>query len=302
MKTFAGRVAVITGAASGFGLELSRGAAKRGMKIVLADVQNDALGRAHAELTAAGAEAMAMRVDVSHAADVEALAAATFERFGAAHLVVNNAGVAVGGLVWESSLADWQWALGVNTWGVIHGVRAFVPRMLALAKADPSYEGHVVNTASMAGLINIPNTGVYNVSKHAVVSLSETLYHDLRLIDAPIGASVLCPYFVPTGIHESERNRPTELAREQQTTSQKAAEAFARIAVTKGKLTAAEIAERTLDAVAEGRFYVVSHPNALGDVRTRAEDIVALRNPTDPFGARPEMREMLRAAVRSHDT
>ena len=180
MKTLQGRTAVLTGAASGFGLELARRCAGLGMKIVMADVQQDALDRAAAEVAAlgqaSGAEVLAFRLDVSKADQVEALGAATLERFGAPHLVFNNAGVGAGGLIWEHTLADWQWVIGVNLMGVAHGVRVFTPMMLAAAKADPDWEGHIVNTASMAGLLNAPNMGVYNVTKHAVVSLSETLY------------------------------------------------------------------------------------------------------------------------------
>ena len=182
MKTFKGRTAVITGAGSGFGLETARRAAREGMNLVLADVQADALANAAAELQAAGAAMLPFRLDVSKAAEVEAMAAATVERFGAPHFVFNNAGVGAGGLIWEHSAADWEWVIGVNVMGVAHGVRVFTPLMLAAAKADPAYEGHIVNTASMAGLLNPPNMGVYNVSKHAVVSLSETLYQDLSLV------------------------------------------------------------------------------------------------------------------------
>lgn len=298
MKSFTDRVAVITGAASGLGLELARGARRRGMKLVLADVEEKALEAAHQELSEAGAEVLALPTDVSRPEAVRALADAAEARFGPVHLLFNNAGVGGGGLVWESSLSDWQWVLGVNLWGVIHGVQSFVPRMLATAKSQPNYEGHIVNTASMAGLVNMPNMGTYNVSKHAVVALSETLYQDLKIVDAPIGASVLCPYFVPTGIHKSERNRPAALANPAATASQIVAQEFAERAVTSGRVSAAEVAEFTFDAVLEGRFYIASHPKALGGVRERAEDIVALGNPRDPFAARPEVGAALRAAVR----
>lgn len=298
MKSFTDRVAVITGAASGLGLELARGARRRGMKLVLADVEEKALEAAHQELFEAGAEVLALPTDVSRPEAVRALADAAEARFGPVHLLFNNAGVGGGGLVWESSLSDWQWVLGVNLWGVIHGVQSFVPRMLATAKSQPNYEGHIVNTASMAGLVNMPNMGIYNVSKHAVVALSETLYQDLKIVDAPIGASVLCPYFVPTGIHKSERNRPAALANPAATASQIVAQEFAARAVTSGRVSAAEVAEFTFDAVLEGRFYIASHPKALGGVRERAEDIVALGNPRDPFAARPEVGAALRAAVR----
>ena len=205
---FKNKVAVLTGAGSGFGLECARIGAQRGMKLVLADVQQDALNKATAELTATGAEVLALQVDVSDVSQMEHLAHRVQERFGAPHFVFNNAGVGAGGLVWENSVQDWQWVLGVNLWGVIHGVRLFTPMMLEAAQKDPAYRGHIVNTASMAGLLNAPNMGVYNVSKHAVVSLSETLYQDLALVTEQVSASVLCPYFVPTGIHQSERNRP----------------------------------------------------------------------------------------------
>jgi NAD(P)-dependent dehydrogenase (short-subunit alcohol dehydrogenase family) len=301
MKTFKGRTAVITGAASGFGLEVSRIAAARGMSIVMADVQADALDTAVAEITGLGAPVLPYRLDVSKAAEVEALGAATQQRFGAPHFVFNNAGVGGGGLLWELSLKDWDWVLGVNLMGVVHGVRVFTPMMLEAARRDPDYEGHIVNTSSMAGLLNPPNMGVYNVSKHAVVSLTETLYHDLRLVTDQVRASVLCPYFVPTGITRSERNRPAEMANDKLTRSQAVARAMSDKAVSSGKVTAATVAQFVFDALAEGRFYIYSHPKALGNVQSRMEDIVAGRNPGDPFAQRPEVGEQLRNALRADD-
>lgn len=300
MNEFKDKVAVITGAGSGFGREFARIGAARGMKLVLADIQADALEQTRAELEAQGAHVIARVVDVSDGAQIEALAAATMESFGGVYLLFNNAGVATAGLVWENSVRDWEWTLGVNLWGVIHGVRVFTPLMLAAAKSDPDYRGHIVNTASMAGLINSPNLGAYNVSKHAVVSLSETLFHDLSLITDQVHCSVLCPYFVPTGIHESHRNRPADLANESPNTpSQLIAQAMVSKAVVSGKLTAEHIAQLTFDAIERDAFYVVSHPHALDGVRQQAEDIVALRNPTDPFAARPELRAQLITALRS---
>jgi len=211
MEHFEGRVAVITGAGSGFGREFARVAAGLGMKLVLADIDAAALEQVSGALRDAGADVLAMVCDVSKASHVEELADAAMIRFDGVHLVFNNAGVAMAGLVWESTDADWQWVLGVNLWGAIHGVRVFTPLMLECARREPDYEGHIVNTASMAGLLVPPAMGVYNVSKHAVVALSETLYHDLRLVDAPVKASVLCPYFVPTDIAHSERHRPDDL-------------------------------------------------------------------------------------------
>jgi len=222
------------------------------------------------------------------------------ERFGVPSLVFNNAGVGHGGLIWEHTLSDWEWVLGVNLWGVVHGVRAFTPLMLEAARSDPSYEGHVVNTASMAGLLTAPNMGIYNVSKHAVVALTETMYQDLRLVTDQVSCSVLCPYFVPTGIHNSQRNRPAELAHVgKPTQSQLIAQAMSDKAVTSGKVTAAQVAEKVFEAIAADSFYIYSHPHALGNVQSRMEAIIQQKNPPDPFAARPEVGEKLRAQLRS---
>jgi len=296
---FRGRTAVLTGAASGFGLECARIGATRGMNLVLVDVQQDALDRAQAEMEAAGAQVMARRVDVSKADEMEALAEAVRQRFGAPHLVFNNAGVGAGGLVWESSVADWEWVLGVNVWGVVHGVRLFTPMMLAAAAQDPSWRGHIVNTASMAGLLTPPNMGVYNVSKHAVVSLTETLYQDLALVTDQIGASLLCPYFVATGINNSERNRPGALPAGELTKSQLIGQAMTAKAVSSGKVSAADVAGKVFDAIAANQFYVFSHPKALGNVKSRMDSIVSITNPADPFLERPDIGQQLRAQLRS---
>ena len=295
-----GDTAVITGAASGFGLELATLCARRGMNVVLADVQADALQRAEQALQGMGAPLLPFRLDVSKAAEVEAMGRATVERFGVPHLVFNNAGVGAGGLIWEHSAADWEWVLGVNLMGVAHGVRVFTPLMLQAAERDPGYEGHIVNTASMAGLVNPPNMGAYNVSKHAVVSLSETLFQDLSLVTDRLHAHVLCPFFVPTGIHQSERNRPAELHGEQAkpTRSQLIAQAFSNKAVTSGKMTAAQVAAKVIDALVSDSFYVFSHPHALGSVQLRMEDLLQHRNPSDPLKDTPEVRRQLRDALR----
>jgi NAD(P)-dependent dehydrogenase (short-subunit alcohol dehydrogenase family) len=302
MKRFEGRTAVITGAGSGFGLEVARIGARRGMNLVLADVQQDALDRAAEELRAAGAAVLARRLDVSKGAEIEALGAAVAARFGAPSFVFNNAGIGAGGLIWESTLKDWEWVLGVNVMGVVHGVRVFTPMMLEAARNDPSFEGHITNTASMAGLVNMPNMGVYNVSKHAVVSLTETLYQDLRLVTDQIGASVLCPFFVPTGILASDRNRPAELRDSGGLSkSQLIGKAMTEKAVGSGKVTAAQVAGFVFDAIENDRFYVYSHPNALSGVQKRLEDVVQGRNPTDPFAGKPEIGASLKAALRATD-
>ena len=301
MKNFSGRVAVITGAASGFGREFARVGAQLGMRLVLADVQKEGLAETAAELEAQGAQVITQICDVRKGEQVEALARATMTSFGAVHLVFNNAGVGAGGLVWESTQADWEWVLGVNLWGVIHGVRVFTPLMLACAKDDPEYEGHIVNTASMAGLLNPPTMGVYNVSKHAVVSLTESLYHDLSLVEAPIGASVLCPYFVQTGISQSHLHRPDDAqSTSAPTVSQQVSQAVLEKAVASGKVSAAEVAQRTFDAIRDQQFYVYSHPAALGNVQRRMEDIVMCRNPGDPYEAAPHVREKLQAGLKGN--
>lgn len=295
---FKGKTAVLTGAGSGFGLECARIGARLGMNLVLADVQQDALDKAAAEMTAAGAQVLAFRLDVSKAAKVEALGAAVLARFGAPHFVFNNAGVGAGGLIWENTLKDWEWVIGVNLMGVAHGVRVFTPMMLEAAKKDPAWQGHIVNTASMAGLLNAPNMGIYNVSKHAVVSMSETLYQDLALVTDQISASVLCPFFVPTGISQSQRNRPDELPAAKPTKSQLIGQAMSDKAVGSGKVTAADVAQKVFDAVAANQFYIYSHPKAIGSVQTRLEDILQARNPTNPFAHKPEIGIELKKALR----
>jgi NAD(P)-dependent dehydrogenase (short-subunit alcohol dehydrogenase family) len=299
IDNFQGKTAVLTGAGSGFGLECARIGARLGMNLVLVDVQQDALDKAAAEMTAQGAQVLARKVDVSNAQQMQDLAQAVKERFGAPHFVFNNAGVGAGGLVWENSVADWEWVLGVNLWGVVHGVRLFTPMMLEAAKADPAYRGHIVNTASMAGLLTPPNMGIYNVSKHAVVSLTETLYQDLHLVSDQVSASVLCPYFVPTGISQSHRNRPADLPAEKPTASQLIGQAQSDKAVGSGKVSAADVAQKVFDAVAADQFYIYSHPQALGNVQSRMEAIVQGHNPPDPFAARPDVGDQLRQALRS---
>ncbi len=296
---FKNKTAVLTGGASGFGLECARIGASLGMNLVLVDVQKDALKAAHDEMKALGVRVMAKRIDVSNAQEMEALAQAVHAEFGAPHFVFNNAGVGAGGLIWENTVQDWEWLLGVNLWGVIHGVRLFTPMMLEAAQQDPHYQGHIVNTASMAGLLTPPNMGVYNVTKHAVVSLTETLYQDLKLVSEQVSASVLCPYFVPTGINQSERNRPGHLMAAQPTQSQLIGQAMSDKAVGSGKVSAAQVAQMVFDAIHADRFYIYSHPKALGNAQTRFDAIVHGHNPPDPFAERPDIGVQLRQALRS---
>ena len=273
MKELKGKVAVVTGAGSGIGRELALACGREGMKVVLADVDSAGMAETTA-LLGSTVETIRVGCDVSKAEQVENVARAAYDRFGAAHLLFNNAGIAVSGPLWTSTLEDWQWTLGVNLMGVAHGVRSFVPRML-----EQGGEAHVVNTASAAGLTSVPGSGVYCVSKHGVVTMSECLHHDLRRAKAAIGVSVLCPAFVPTRIADSERNRPPELAAANP--HNEAYRKMVRKAIESGRISAAEVAAITLEAVKAGRFYVLPHTKMKAHVETRLQDIVQDRVPTD---------------------
>lgn len=276
MQDMNGKVAVVTGAAEGIGKAIARRAAAEGMRLVLADIDARALASLAEEFAAAGVEALAVRTDVSDPAQVDALADAAFERFGAVHLLVNNAGVAVAKSVWETTPEDWQWVMGVNLYGVTNGLRAFVPRMLAGGEA-----GHIVNTASVAGLLSMPALAAYNASKFAVVTVSEGLYHDLALRDAPIGVSVLCPSWVKTRIIESGRNRSggdQGGAAETSAHSRKIGQAVFQ-AVQAG-IAPEDVSEAVFAAVRTGRFYILTHPDSRTGVKIRMEDIVHDRRPT----------------------
>ena len=299
ISNFKGKVAVLTGAGSGFGLECAKIGAQLGMKLVLVDVQKDALDAAQAQMQALGAKVMARLVDVSNESQMQALANDVQQTFGAPNFVFNNAGVGAGGLVWENTVADWEWLLGVNLWGVVHGVRLFTPMMLEAASKDQNFQGHIVNTASMAGLLTPPNMGIYNVTKHAVVALTETLYQDLKLVSDQISASVLCPYFVPTGISQSHRNRPSQLKADKPTKSQLIGQAMSDKAVGSGKVSAADVAKMVFDAISQDHFYIYSHPKALGNVQHRMEAIVQGHNPPDPFKERPDIGDKLKADLRN---
>jgi len=276
MDEFAGKVAVITGGAAGIGLALARRFGAAGMKLVIADIQQDALDEATAALSAAGHEVLGVRADVSDRAQVQAIADAAMERFGAIHVACNNAGVGSGGLTWELTEADWKWVLGVDLWGVIHGVGIFTPLIIE------SGGGHVVNTASMAGLTSPPFMGPYNVAKHGVVALSESMYLELQMAAPTVGVTVVCPGWVQTRIHQSNRNRPTDgdQAADSTATAEDAAnlESFIGALIADG-LQPDDVAEQVFDAVANDRFYVLTHPEWSGMVRRNTERMLAGDNP-----------------------
>jgi len=278
MHEFKDKVAVITGGASGLGLAMARRFAREGMKLALGDIEEEPLRRVEQEFRRAGVPVLAIRTDVSRGHDVERLAEKTLATFGAVHIVCNNAGVGPGGVVWENTTADWEWVLGVNVWGVIHGVRVFVPIMLR--QNTPC---HVVNTASVAGLLSVPGMGIYCVSKHAVVTLSECLYHDLAARGAKVGVSLLCPAYVPTGIADSERNRPAMLHNPARARSPEdlERERQMRHAVESGRISPDEVAEMVFDGIVNDRFYILTHPRIKPAVEARVQDIVQDRNPTD---------------------
>jgi NAD(P)-dependent dehydrogenase (short-subunit alcohol dehydrogenase family) len=253
MRKFAGRVAVVTGGASGIGRALARAFVSENMRVVLADVQRPALEAVAEELRAAGGEVVAMATDVSVADDVSALAERAQEEFGAIHVVCHNAGVFAGGLSWEAPLSDYAWVFDVNVWGVIHGVRAFTP--LQLAHGD---EGHIVITASMAGVTSTPFCAPYTMSKHAVLSLAETLYLELQARSAAIGVSVLCPELVNTRIGDSDRNRPAHRKRGGPSHAERELAEDALRSSTHAGVDPDAIAARTLAAIRAGRFYVLS--------------------------------------------
>jgi NAD(P)-dependent dehydrogenase (short-subunit alcohol dehydrogenase family) len=279
MKVLKGRVAAVTGAASGLGRSMALAFATEGMDVALADVDDRNLASVENEVRAKGVRAFTLRVDVSRAQDVESFRDQTLSRLGGVHLVCNNAGVSPLGAAWEASVADWQWILGVNLWGVIHGVRAFTPHLIA------QNEGHIVNTASVAGLISPPGSGAYNVTKHAVVTMSESLYHELRERNSPVGVSVLCPAYVPTRITESERSRPEELKNPPAEPSPAllAREAMLKKAVASGKVSADQVAQAVVAAVKEERFYILTHPRIKGAIQARMEDILEERAPRNPL-------------------
>lgn len=276
MKDFQNKVAVITGAASGIGRALAERSASAGMKVVLADIEEEALVRTEKEMRAAGRTVLAVRTDVSKPEDVKALAGKTLASFGAVHLLCNNAGVGVASKVtWETTVEDWQWCLGVNLWGVIHGIRTFVPIML---RQDT--EGHVVNTASVAGLLSRPYMAIYQATKHAVVTITESLHHELSLLNSKVRASVLCPGLIRTSIMSCYRNRPAELgtqSAEEATTVPSMWEAY-RQGIDAG-FPPKFLADQVFHAIWQEKLYIHTTTEFHELIRQRVDDIVGQRNP-----------------------
>ena len=286
MKEFRDKVAVVTGAASGIGRALVQRFAREGMKVVLADVESAALEKAAGEITASGAQALAVRTDVSNATEVERLAQSALDEFGAIHVVCNNAGVVTSGPTWMQTVADWEWLLGVNLWGVIHGVRVFTPIMLEQG------EGHIVNTASLAGMISGPGAAPYNVSKFGVVALSETLHHELTMLGTPVRVSVLCPGFVNTNIFDAARNRPAALAETApRMPGAEEMEQLARQLLAAGS-PPSDVADVVFNAIRDERFYIFPHPEWKKYIRARMDDILEERTPV--MGAMDDVLDLLR--------
>jgi NAD(P)-dependent dehydrogenase (short-subunit alcohol dehydrogenase family) len=276
---FKDKVAVITGAASGIGRAIAERGAQEGMKLVLADVEETALLQAEKELKSAGAEALAVLTDVSKLGDVQALAQKTLDAYGAVHLLCNNAGVGAGTTIWESTMNDWEWVMGVNLWGVIHGIHVFVPIML-----EQDFQSNIVNSASLAGLTSYPSGGIYKVTKHAIVALSETLHHELALREARVKVSILCPGFANTRLPDSGRNRPAELqnppVEEEPSPEEKMRLAAARRVFEEG-MSPQQVADFMFKGLKEGKFYIFTHPELKPMIQLRMDDILNERDPSN---------------------
>ena len=281
MKNFKDKVAVITGAASGIGRGIAERCAKEGMKVVLADIEEKALIETEVEIKSRGAPVISVLTDVSKLSDVEVLADKSLAIYNSVDILFNNAGVGICSTIWESTILDWKWVLGVNLWGVIHGIKTFVPIML-----KQNTEAHIVNTASMLGFLSGAALGTYKVSKQGIISISETLYHELKQINAKIDVSVLCPGFINTNILNCERNRPKELRNisidEKKLKEGKEVRLNHRLinqAVSEG-MSPQRLADYVFNAIREEKFYIFVNP---GDFKRqadeRAEDIICERNP-----------------------
>ncbi|WP_419839899.1 SDR family NAD(P)-dependent oxidoreductase [Candidatus Poriferisodalis sp.] len=284
METMTGRVAVVTGAASGIGKALALGFAGEGANVVLADIEEAPLRAAEAEVADRGVEALGVITDVTDADSVGALAQATIDRFGAVHMVCNNAGVGGGGLIRNQQLVDWQWVVDVCLWGVIHGVHHFLPHLIE------AEESHIMSTASVAGLMSVPGLGPYNAAKYGVVAIMETLHLEMqRDRNADVGVSVLCPGVVRTNIATAQRNRPEELRRQRrprpegeapsETADARRRNANIAAALERG-MDPSQVAAKVIEAMYERRFWVLSHPELLAEVNHRNQQLADLENPT----------------------
>jgi NAD(P)-dependent dehydrogenase (short-subunit alcohol dehydrogenase family) len=279
MKDLSGKIAVVTGASSGLGRATALALAREGMRVAIADLDVAGLDSVAQELRALGAKPLSQRTDVTRGDEMGVLAERVFDELGGTDLLCNCAGVALTAPVWETTVGDWQWTLGVNLWGVIHAIHAFVPRLIA------QDSGHVVNAASVAGMISPPGSGAYSAGMHAVVSLSETLHHDLKEIGSSVGVSILCPAYVPTGSPESERKRPKEFANppREQSPLQRAKQAMLRKAVQSGKISEDQVAQMLVAGVKANRFYILTHPRIKGAIEDRMHDILEERAPHNPL-------------------
>jgi len=280
MRKFVNKVAVITGAASGIGRGFAEKAVQEGMFVVLADIEKKALEQTVADLRSRKGDVFAVQTDVSKESDIKKLARKTIEKYGAVHLLFNNAGVEVRGNVWEQTLDDWRWILNVNLWSVINGIRVFVPIMLK--QQDNS---HIVNTASAAGLRSGPGLGSYRVTKSGVIALSETLYHELKLQNAKIGVSVLYPSFVRSRLIEAERNRPAELGKlKKKTILSDYDKKLIRLFKEKNQtaMLPSEFAEMVFKGIRQQTFYIQTHPEINQWIKKRMDEILQSKNPTPP--------------------
>jgi NAD(P)-dependent dehydrogenase (short-subunit alcohol dehydrogenase family) len=275
MQELGGQVAVVTGAASGIGSGIARAAAARGMRLVLADVDDAGVAKVADTLREDGADVVVTRTDVRRADELDALAQTALDAYGAVHLVCNNAGVLVGGHAWERTDDDWRWVIDVNLFGVVNGLRTFVPILI-----DQGQPAHIVNTASIGGLMVGPYLSPYIVSKHAVVVLTESVFHELAALDAPVHISVLCPGPIATGITDSERIRPNDRARTAalRTPAEKSFDEMLRTGVSAG-MPPDQVGEIVLEGVRNERFWIFTHPVPADSIRARAESIVAGADP-----------------------
>ena len=308
LNRFVNKTAVITGAASGLGKEIARRGQTLGMNLVLVDSNLAKLQDFTQELrdTAVSKDKiLSLTADVSSFKDIEHVGRETKSKFGVPNYIFNNAGISRAGFAWEHTTEEWNWFLGVNLMGVVNGIRVFTPMMLDAAKADPNFRGRVINTASMAGLVSMPLASMYNVSKHAVVTLSETLYHDLKFLTDQVSASVLCPFFVPTNIssvpvlppHVTDSYTAEDGTVRGKTPSQAIGEAGATKAVVSGKISAEQVATIVFDAIDKDQFYIYSHPQLLGTFMDRANDVASITNPRDFYGSKPDVGDKLKIAL-----